>query len=257
LEESGQTEEEVRERLSVQILTGKLVITDTDRKQYFEKNQDRLKDLPHNNDSVIYRQLILTTKDEADAVHKELAAKVKEGLIAGTDFAAIAKEKTLDPNGRQSGGIGGWVVKGKGMDKPLEETLFKLKPGQLSDVMEVVPPTAPGEKLPEGMAQPRFYRIVMVEKRITPGALTIENNADIIEEWMMSDPQYQQQFGEFITNLRAKADIQIVSPRYKALGEAYKRGREQREQRLQESGGQPGGPAGPAGQTPPQMPPGQ
>lgn len=244
LDETGQTEEEIRERLTIQLLTTKLVLTDTDREKYFEQNNARLKDMPHNNDSVIFRQIIVATKEEAEAVRKELAGKVKEGKVSGADFAAVAKERTLDPNGRETGGIGGWVVKGKSADKSLEQVLFALNPGQVSDVLEVVPPTAQGAKTPPASQTPHFYRIVMVEKRVTPGKLTLENNADIIEEWMMSDPQYQSQFSEFIANLRAKADIQIDSPRYRSLGEAYKRGREQREQRLNALGKTgPGAPA--------------
>jgi hypothetical protein len=76
----------------------------------------------------------------------------------------------------------------------------------------------------------------MVEKHFKPGPLTLENNADIIEEWMMSDQQYQAQLQEFFNNLRAKADIQITDPRYRSLGEAYRQGREARQKRL----GQPG-----------------
>ncbi len=64
---------------------------------------------------------------------------------------------------------------------------------------------------------------------------------------MLGDPRYQPQLQEFFTNLRAKAEIVIISPRYNALEEVYRAGREARERRMSQTEGlapiapQPGG----------------
>lgn len=132
--------------------------------------------------------------------------------------------------------MAGWVVKGNTADATLEKVLFEIDPGTVSEPLLIELPAPEGEDGAESeMARPEFYRLVMVEKRIEPGELTVEANIDVIEEWMMGDPRYQRQLQEFFANLRAKSDIVVLSPRYKALGDAYKAGREAREQRLSEA----------------------
>jgi len=236
LADTGQTEEDLASRISTQILTGKLVFTDDDRNKYFEESKQRLEALPHNNKSVIYREIILPSKEEAEAVHKELLAGASEGKVTSEKFARVATERTLDPVERRRGGMAGWIVEGKRDDPKLEKVLFELTPGEAS---EPIPIEMPGPEEEEGTSSkapgPQFYRIVMVEKRITPGELTLARNADVIEEWMLNDPRFQPQLQQFFINLRAKADVKILSPRYKALEEAYREGREARERRLSQT----------------------
>lgn len=237
LADTGQTEDDVKGETSVKILLAKLVLPETDRGKYFEDNKQRLMDLPHNNESVIYREIVVGSQQEAEAVRKELLAQAKEGKVSDEAFAKIAEERTLDPNGRRRGGMAGWLMKGKGvgLDSKTEEALFKLPPGEVGEPLAVSPPAPPeekGKKEPAPPQQPEFYRVVMVDKHVTPGPLTLENNEDIVEEWMMNEPRYQGQLQEFLTNLRAKADIQVTDPRYRSLQEAYKQGREARDRRM-------------------------
>lgn len=258
LADTGQTEDDVRTRMSIQVLTAKLVLTDTDRKKYFEDNQSRLKDMPHNNESVIYREIVVASQQEAEAVRKDLLGQAAQGKVSGAAFGKIAEQRTLDPNERRRGGMAGWVAKGKAGNPKLEEVLFKLQPGEISEPIPAPPPAPPaGQKPSATPQQPTLYRVVMVEKHLKPGSLTLENNEDIIEEWMMSDPRYQAQLGEFFNNLRAKASIEITDPRFHSLEEAYAQGREAREK--QRSMSQPGAMAPampPSGQAPaPAAPP--
>lgn len=259
LADTGQSEEDLTSRLSVEILRGKLVFTDEDRKAYFEANKQRLEALPHNSESVIYREIILASKEDAEVARTEVLAGATGDTVTGEKFGEVAAEKTLDPMGRTRGGMAGWVVKGKTDDPNLEKVLFEIAPGTVSEPILIELP-APEEQ--EGAApaapRPEFYRLVMVEKHITPGELTLEDNVDAIEEWMLGDPRYQAQLQEFFTNLRAKADIAILSPRYKALGDAYRESREARARRLSETEGlvptpsQLGGAAAPPAETNPE-----
>ncbi|MCJ7752845.1 MAG: peptidylprolyl isomerase [Armatimonadetes bacterium] len=235
LADTGQSEEDMTSRLSTEILKGRLVFTDEERKAYFEANKRRLETLPHNNESVIYREIILSSKEEAEAVRKELLAGGSGDTVTGEKFGEVAAEKTLDPLGRTRGGMAGWVVKGNTDDPRVEKALFEIAPGVVSEPLLIELP-APEEQ--EGAAaapRPQFYRLVMIEKHITPGELTLEGNLDAIEEWMMGDPRYQPQLQEFFTNLRAKADIVVLSPRYKVLGDAYREGREARARRMSQT----------------------
>jgi parvulin-like peptidyl-prolyl isomerase len=259
LADTGQTEDDIRAETSVKILLAKLVLTETDREKYFQDNKQRLMELPHNNESVIYREIVVGSQQEAEAVRKELLAQAKEGKVSDEAFAKVAEERSLDPNGRRRGGMAGWVIKGKavGLGAKTEETLFKLPPGEISEPLAVSPPAPPQEKgkeQPAAPPQPEFYRVVMVDKHVRPGPLTLANNEDIVEEWMMGDPRNQVQLKEFLANLRAKADIQVTDPRYRALQEAYKQGREARDRRMAQPGAVLPGPqpgvGGPAGQPP-------
>ena len=252
LADTGQTEGDVRTRMSLQILTAKLVLTDTDRQNYFQENQDRLRQMPHNNESVIYREIVLPSQQEAEAVRNELLGKATQGTITGANFARMAEQRTLNPNERSRGGMAGWVVKGKAGDAKVEQALFSLKPGEISQPMPAPSPAPPaGQKPPATAQQPQLYRIVMVEKHLTPGPLTMENNEDIIEEWMMSDPRYQAQLQEFFSNLRAKASIEVVDPRFRSLAEAYRQGREARaKQRMSQPGAMAPAMPQPGGQPP-------
>ncbi len=222
LKSTGQTKAEYEDHVSLRILTGKLVLPDKDRKKFFDANKARFAQLPHNNESVIYRQIVVAKKKEAEDIRKQLLSDDK------ADFAKIAKEKSLQPMTRDRGGMVGWAVKGKlnPPDPKLEKVLFSLKPGEIS---EPLPMNASG--VTDDSKKPAFWRLVKVEKYFPPHELTMEDNADFIEQWMTSDPQFQSRLNEFYNNLRASASIEIPDARYKKLADAYKQLRDMREAR--------------------------
>jgi len=254
LADTGQTEQDITTALSIQMLTAKLVLSDEDRRRYFEEHQEELADLPHNNESVVFRRIVVATKDEADAVRRELTAGTDTGEPA--DFAEIAEARSLDPVGRGRGGMVGWMIQGKSDDPDLEKVLFSLKEGEISEPTPVKLPEVPeaeGEEEPEG-EQPapepaQLWQIVKVERYIPAHEVTYEDNEDVIEEWMLKESQYQMQLHEFWNSLRAKANIEIVAPRYDSLGQAYRRGREARERRM---AAPPSGPLAPVPQQAPE-----
>jgi hypothetical protein len=90
-----------------------------------------------------YRRL---TKDEilkakaAKAVDKDApnkAKKILEEILAGKDFAKVAKESSDDEETKQLGGAFGVVEKGKAnLPKEVSDKVFNLKKGQVSEVIE-------------------------------------------------------------------------------------------------------------------------
>lgn len=232
--DSGQNDAEVQDNISYQLLEAKLVLTDADKKKFFEENKKLLEQsLPRNSESVIYRRIIVATKPEAEALRAQFTAKDSKA-----DFAKLAAEKSLDPMTRTRGGMAGWAVKGK-LDPPdpaLEQALFSLKPGEVSQ------PLPFKTQVPEGvtMTPPERWQIVKVDKRIAPHAVTMEDNAYAIEEMMMQDPRFQPQMQQFLMNLQMKANIQIEDPTYKPLGDMYEQARKQREQMQQSAPQMPG-----------------
>lgn len=70
--------------------------------------------------------LMVRERDQAEALRRE--------LLRGKDFAALAKEHSVAPDG-QAGGDLGFVSRGT-LPEELEEACFKLRKGQLSEVVE-------------------------------------------------------------------------------------------------------------------------
>ena len=66
---------------------------------------------------------------------KEKAGELLAQLRAGGNFAALAKEFSVDTSNKDRGGDLGWFGRGM-MVKPFEDAAFALKPGELSDIIE-------------------------------------------------------------------------------------------------------------------------
>jgi parvulin-like peptidyl-prolyl isomerase len=256
LAESVQTEEDLLDQLSVQMLTARLVLGEDAVRQYFEQNRERLAELPYSNESVIFRQIIVATEEEAQAVRNEVVAGSADGRVSGEKFASVAKERSLDHIGRRRGGMAGYLIKGKSPIPEIEEVLFELEPGEVSAPTAVPVPAEEGVEQEEEAAEEQepmvLWYILMVERQKPAGELTLERNRDVIESWMLQERQYQFELAQFVGNLKAKADVQILAPRYRVLDEVYREAREARQQRLaQPTQLPPIGPAVPESAGPP------
>lgn len=68
------------------------------------------------------RHILVKTEAEAN----DILAQVKKG----TDFAKLAKEKSLDPGSKEKGGDLGWFSPA-GMVKPFSDAVMELKKGEV------------------------------------------------------------------------------------------------------------------------------
>ena len=243
LEETGQSEDDVKSNISFNLLLAKLVLLPQDRAAFFEESKDQLEGLPSNSDSAILRQIVVASKEEADAIYQELTAGAT-GEDGEPDFFKIAEERSMDPMTGYRGGMVGWLVKGKSADPALEEIAFALKPGEISKPQRIpVPESVAAQAKERGEEVPERWRIVKLEKIAPARELTLEANAENIENMMLGDPRYQYQVQDFLDGLRAGAEVEVLAPRYRALGEAYERSREARQ--LRQKGGQESRPPAP------------
>ena len=93
-------------------------VTEADTKAAYEQYKKELGDKEYN-----ARHILVKTEAEA----KEIIASVKKG----TDFAKVAKEKSLDPGSKEKGGDLGWFSPA-GMVKPFSEAVSSLKKGDVT-----------------------------------------------------------------------------------------------------------------------------
>jgi len=74
------------------------------------------------------------TQTQRDSVRAAIEG-LRERIVAGESFAAVARQHSQDPGSAERGGDLGDFGRGD-MVRPLEEAAFALEPGQLSDVVE-------------------------------------------------------------------------------------------------------------------------
>lgn len=122
--------------LAAPVIEQQIKVTDEDIKKYYEQNLARYKTDEQRRASHI---LVKAAKD-APAAEKAAAKAKAEKLLAQVkknpnDFAKIAKENSDDPGSAERGGDLDFFGKGM-MVKPFEDAAYKLKEGEVSDVVE-------------------------------------------------------------------------------------------------------------------------
>ena len=126
LEDQGYTEATLREDIRSQLLTegiynkvtNDVKVTDADVEAYYEKNKTNYAVA----ESRSVRHILVKTKAEADRIYSQL-----EG---GADFAALAKQSSLDPGSKDQGGKL-TVTRGQTV-APFDKAAFSLKTNQIS-----------------------------------------------------------------------------------------------------------------------------
>ncbi|HVY50766.1 MAG TPA: peptidylprolyl isomerase [Devosia sp.] len=98
-------------------------ITDAEIKAEYDKE---IAAMP-NVDEVHARHILVSTEDDAKAI--------KAQLDGGADFAALAKEKSIEPGAKDSGGDLGYFTQDK-MVKPFADAAFALKVNEISQPVQ-------------------------------------------------------------------------------------------------------------------------
>ncbi|MBW2662896.1 MAG: peptidyl-prolyl cis-trans isomerase [Deltaproteobacteria bacterium] len=103
----------------------KVTVTDKELRKYYNLNTHEFRTNP----KVQARAILLKTKEQAE--------KVLYRLRKGEDFGKLAQDFSIDPFTASDGGSMAILEKGKGkVFTQIEEVLFDLKPGEISDVVE-------------------------------------------------------------------------------------------------------------------------
>jgi peptidyl-prolyl cis-trans isomerase D len=122
--------------LDSNVLAANIPVSDADLKAYYEQNANRFAVEEQRRASHI---LIAAKKDAPQAEKAAAKAKAEELLAkvrkAPDQFASLAKKNSQDPGSAERGGDLDYFAKGM-MVKPFEDAAYKLKQGEISDLVE-------------------------------------------------------------------------------------------------------------------------
>ncbi len=191
LKSRGLTETDVHDALREQIIIDKAVgkdvhVTDAQIKQYFDKNHAAF-DKP---EQVKARHILVPDLKTAE--------KVEADLKSGKDFAAEAKQYSMDPGSKDKGGELGTFRRGQ-MVPAFDKAAFTLPVGQTSQPVK----------------SPFGYHIIQVESRDPGQKATLDNSKDRIAE-LLRQQQEAPLIQPFLQDLQSKANIQVNDQRFAA-----------------------------------------
>ncbi|MBL7784375.1 MAG: peptidylprolyl isomerase [Chitinophagales bacterium] len=139
LEMKDQFKDEVRMQLLARrmqsTITGNIKTTPAEVKAYF--NKIPTDSLPYFNAEISLGELVAVphiNKAQKQTVIDQMMS-LKQQIMAGEDFAKLAGKYSQDPGSAANGGDLGWVGRGQFVPE-FEGAAFKLKPNELSDIIE-------------------------------------------------------------------------------------------------------------------------
>lgn len=122
--------------LSLDAMKGQLAVSAEEIRSWYETHKDKYQQPEERRASHILiaadAKGPAADRAKAKAKAEELLAKLK---TAPADFAKLAREFSQDPGSAESGGDLGFFARGM-MVKPFEDTVFSLKQGELSGIVE-------------------------------------------------------------------------------------------------------------------------
>lgn len=201
LEDQQVTLSSLKKRLADQVVIQKLhyieirqkiIVSPAEVKDYYDAHPDQFQEKEK---AEVWSITIRKSEDTIrrgmtdEAAKKKAEAALKE-LKAGKDFAEIARKESSDSHAA-NGGLIGNVGKGDMISK-IDDVIFKLEPGQFSDLLETE----------------QAYHIFKIESRQPEKKLTLEEAKDQISDFLFRQ-KASTRFKDWMQQLRKKAYISI------------------------------------------------
>ena len=169
-------------------ITQKIIITDKDTKAYYDEHPEAFKQ----SEEVKAGHILIKVDSDADASKKakarEKIEKVQTKHKNGEDFSTLAKEYSEGPSNVKGGDLG-YFKRGQ-MVKPFEEAAFKLKPNEVSDIVET-----------------QFgYHLIKVFEKKPEGTIAYKEAKDKISQYLKQE-KGKAEIRKYIDKLREKAEI--------------------------------------------------
>lgn len=165
------------------MLLPQIQVGDDEIESYFEAHRDEFDE----QEAVRLRHILAGSEEEARQILAELRA--------GADFAALAREKSLDKATASEGGDMGLVGRGQ-LPPELEDTAFTLPVGEWSDPVEAA----------DG------FHILQVLERREAREVSLEEVRDRVVE-RLQEEKLAEMYPEWLSSLRAAARIEYRPPR--------------------------------------------
>lgn len=184
---------QVRHYLETQVVPG-IELTDEGIRKFYDDNLEKF-EVP---EQVKSSHILIRVEAGADEATRTAAREKLEALrkriVAGEDFATLAKEHSEDPGSGASGGDLGFFTKDR-MVPPFAEAAFALQPGELSQVVET-----------------RFgYHLIQTTERKAAGRQEFEEVKEPIANYLRNQA-LDQAVKERLVVLRQGAKVDVVVP---------------------------------------------
>ncbi|HEU0265647.1 MAG TPA: peptidylprolyl isomerase [Geobacterales bacterium] len=175
-----------------QEIASKVTVSADDAKKFYDDNQDKFK-MP---ESIRASHILVAVDASASKEDKEKSRKLAEDILKrvkkGEDFAEVAKKESKCPSATVGGDLG-YFAQGQ-MVPPFEEAAFKLKVGEISDVVET-----------------KFgYHIIKVTDKKPAGTTPFDEVKERIMEYLKGQ-QIQKAIMQRVEELHKGAKITIAN----------------------------------------------
>ncbi len=170
----------------------KMTVTDAEIRSYYDGHRDGFRQPEQVKAAYIFIK-IDPQNETRKAEAKKKIEDIRKKLLAGEDFASLARANSDDITGPRGGDIG-YVRQGQ-LLKAVEEALFALKPGEVSDIVE----TRVG------------YNLVKAVERKPETTMPFENVKDQLRTALRQE-KGQQEANAYIAKVREKAAVETHLP---------------------------------------------
>ena len=198
-EQTGMTFEDFKDRMRRDILTQRvigqevmrtIVIPEPDMQKYYEEHKKEFV----REEQVFLSQILISTEGKspdqvaaAEKKAKDLVARARKG----DKFSDLASANSDDPETAKNGGYIGAMKRGL-MDKQIEDLVFKMKKGEITDPIK----------------RPVGFLVLRVEERFEAGQASLEEVKNEVQDRMMQ-PKAEPKVREYLSHLREDAFLQI------------------------------------------------
>lgn len=166
-------------------------VSEDDARKFYDQNPDKFTRAESVKASHILVGVDQKASTEEKKAAREKAEKIHKELVAGADFAKLAKENSTCPSSQQGGDLGYF---GKGQMVPaFEKAAFALKPGEISDVVET-----------------QFgYHIIKLTEKKAAEKVEFKETLPRIEEFLKNQ-KVGAAVNEYLTEARKTAKIELL-----------------------------------------------
>jgi peptidyl-prolyl cis-trans isomerase C len=187
--ERGMTIEQFVDEHFVQNVT----VSDDESKAYYDANPDSFK----RPEQVQASHILIKVDPQADESQKAEARRkledIRQKVLEGGDFAALATESSECPSSAAGGDLG-YFRRGQ-MVKPFEDTAFALNPGETSDIVET-----------------RFgYHLIRLTDRKPETLVPYEEVKDNIGLYL-KQKKVQEAVRSYLGKLKEEAEVELFLP---------------------------------------------